>query len=263
MRRARSPMAFAKAIPTLAFLVVLVGGAMLTAGLGPLAASQGRAAGPARPNVGVIETDDQTVESMRVMSNVNSLIGDKGVRFKNSFVNYSLCCPSRAPFLTGQYAHNHGVVDNTEPSGGFQRFESLHGNNHLAVWLHDAGYYTALIGKYLNGYNTLAIPPGWSEWYAAIKADQDVYHYNLNENGTSVFYGYKPSDFKQDVLTAKAEDFVNRRAPNAQPFFLWLTYTAPHWGGLPGPNPPSDCQGAATPAPRHAHAFDSEPLPKS
>ncbi len=87
------------------------------------------------------------------MHNVKALIGNKGARFKNSFVNYSLCCPSRATFLTGQYAHNHGVLDNTPPDGGFPRFESLHGDNNLAVWLQDSGYYTALIGKYLNGYD--------------------------------------------------------------------------------------------------------------
>src|SRR5256885_50085 len=69
-------------------------------------------AASARPNVLVIETDDQTVEQMRVMDNVNSLIGAHGVTFHNSFVNYSLCCPSRATFLTGQYAHNHGVWSN-------------------------------------------------------------------------------------------------------------------------------------------------------
>ena len=62
-----------------------------------------------RPNIVVIESDDQTVESMRVMHDVNSLIGDGGATFRNSFVNYSLCCPSRATFLTGQYEHNHRV----------------------------------------------------------------------------------------------------------------------------------------------------------
>ena len=75
----------------------------------------------------VIESDDQTVESMRVMDNVNSLIGAQGATFKNNFVNYSLCCPSRATFLTGQYAHNHGVLGNSPPNGGFSRFEALHG----------------------------------------------------------------------------------------------------------------------------------------
>ena len=64
------------------------------------------------------------------------------------------------------------------------------------------------------------------------------------------------------MLTAKAVGFINRRAPKPQPFFLWLTYTAPHVAGPdPNPNPPSDCSGAAKPAPRDAHAFDSEPLP--
>jgi arylsulfatase A-like enzyme len=222
------------------------------------------AAAPRSPNVLVIESDDQTLESMRVMNNVNSLIGAEGATFQNSFVNYSLCCPSRATFLTGQYEHNHGVTNNTGPTGGFDRFESLHGNNNLAVWLQDAGYYTAMIGKYLNGYsNSPLVPPGWSEWHAAAPYDQYVYNYRLNDDGTIVSYGHNPADFKQDVLTGKAVDFVARRVHAAQPFFLWLTYTAPHVGSPdPNPNPPSDCGTAAKPAPRHAHAFDTEPLPK-
>ena len=66
-----------------------------------------------------------------------------------------------ATFLTGQYAHNHGVWSNQAPKGGFQKFEALHANNNLAVWLHRAGYFTAMIGKYLNQYkNQPAIPPG-------------------------------------------------------------------------------------------------------
>ncbi len=95
------------------------------------------------------------------MPKVNSLIVKKGARFANSFVNYSLCCPSRATFLTGEYAHNHEVLGNSPPDGGFGRFQALHGNDNLAVWLQDAGYHTALIGKYLNGYsNDLPVPPG-------------------------------------------------------------------------------------------------------
>jgi N-acetylglucosamine-6-sulfatase len=219
----------------------------------------------ATPNVVVIETDDQTVESMKVMDNVNSLIGDHGTTFSNSFVNFSLCCPSRATFLTGQYAHNHGVISNAPPDGGFPRFESLHGDNNLAVWLQDAGYYTALVGKHLNRYaNDPLIPPGWSEWYASsYPSDQAVYDYTLNENGTLVHYGTDVADFKQDVFTSKAVDFVERRAPNAQPFFLWLTYTAPHISTEPNPNPPFGCDNAAKPAPRHASAFGAEPLPQT
>jgi N-acetylglucosamine-6-sulfatase len=251
-------------IPVLTMLGVP--GALAVAGSGTSPATLGQAAAAAdTPNVLVIESDDQTLESMRVMGNVNSLIGDQGATFQNSFVNYSLCCPSRATFLTGQYEHNHGVLGNQPPNGGFDRFEALHGDNNLAVWLQDAGYYTAMIGKYLNRYaNDPPVPPGWSEWYAAAPPpDQDVYNYTLNENGTLVDYGQSPVDFKQDVLTGKAVDFVDRRAPGVQPFFLWLTYTAPHVGGPePNPNPPFDCQSTAKPAPRHAVAFDFEPLPR-
>jgi arylsulfatase A-like enzyme len=222
------------------------------------------AAAPPRPNVLVIESDDQTAESMRVMDHVNARIGAQGATFRNSFVNYSLCCPSRATFLTGQYEHNHGVQGNQPPNGGFRRFQTLHGSNNLAVWLQNAGYYTGMIGKYLNGYSdNPTVPPGWSEWRAAGFDTQAAYDYKLNENGTEVNYGQSPADFKQDVLTRKAVGFVNRRAPAAQPFFLWLTYTAPHKAGPePSPNPPFDCQDTAKPAPRHAHSFDSEPLPR-
>src|SRR5213592_1566352 len=205
------------AIPVLATLGIAAALVVTGAHRPPPTVDQAAAA-PVKPNVLVIETDDQTLESMRVMDNVNSLIGDHGATFENSFVNYSLCCPSRATFLTGQYEHNHGVLDNAPPNGGFGRFEDLHGRNNLATWLHRAGYYTGLIGKYLNGYdNTPRIPPGWSDWRAAAPDVQGVYDYTLNENGRLVHYGTDPADFKQDVLTRKAVDFVDRRAPTAKP----------------------------------------------
>ncbi|HXF00303.1 MAG TPA: sulfatase [Solirubrobacterales bacterium] len=216
-----------------------------------------------QPNVLVVETDDQTVKSMRVMENVKAHVGARGATFRNSFVNYSLCCPSRTTFLTGQYVHNHRVYGSPATSA-FPRFQAVYGNNNLAVWLQGAGYYTAMIGKYLNGYsNSPRVPPGWSEWRAAAPDTQKVYDYTLNENGTLVHYGHDPADYKQDVLTRKAVSFVSRRAPKPQPFFLWLTYTAPHSGGpSPNRNRPFNCSGTAKPAPRHAHAFDSRRLPR-
>ncbi len=253
-------MTVSRSMPLL--IALAVAGALAIAGSGTPPASLGQApAAQARPNIVVIETDDQTRRSMRVMDNVNSLIGGRGVTFTNSFVNYSLCCPSRATFLTGQYMHNHRVFDNQAPSGGFGRFHTLHGDNNLAVWLRRAGYYTAMFGRYLNGYAFRPlVPPGWSEWRTG--ANQKVYGYTLDENGAMVRYGQDPADFKQDVLTRKAVGLVHRRAPRARPFFLWLTSAAPHVGEPPNPNPPFDCRAAATPAPRHGHAFDSEPLPR-
>jgi arylsulfatase A-like enzyme len=253
------------ALPAVAAGVLLVTGALAVVDWGAPPAPLDRAtAAQSRPNVLVIESDDQALESMRVMKNVHRLIGDQGATFANSFVNYALCCPSRATFLTGQYAHNHGVMGNLPPDGGFQRFQALHGDDNLAVWLRKAGYHTGLVGKYLNGYeNDPEVPPGWSDWHAASPATQRVYNFPLNDNGARTHYGTAPADFKQDVLTGKAVEFVNRRAPKPKPFFLWLTYTAPH-AGPPNsnPNPPSNCQRSAKPAPRHARAFDSAPLPR-
>ncbi|HEY7151791.1 MAG TPA: sulfatase [Solirubrobacterales bacterium] len=261
MEDRRAKRAAARRVVPVMALAVLAGGTWAAARTHSEAAD--RAAASGRPNVLVIETDDQTLESMKVMHSVNSLIGAHGATFTNSFVNYSLCCPSRATFLTGQYAHNHGVLSNKGARGGFPRFEALHAHNNLAVWLKNAGYHTALIGKYLNRYaNHPPVPPGWSEWQAAAPDDQGVYDYTLNQNGDLVHLHNKPADFKQDVLTRRAVSFVHRRARQPQPFFLWLTYTAPHVGyPEPSPNPPHNCAGAAKPPPRYSKAFANAPLP--
>src|SRR6185312_5990196 len=88
-----------------------------------------------RPNVVVIMSDDQTVEEMRVMPQTRSLIGSAGMTFRNSAVTYSLCCPSRATFLTGQYPHNHHVRSNGGTDGGFEKLDHT---NTLPVWLQRA-----------------------------------------------------------------------------------------------------------------------------
>jgi N-acetylglucosamine-6-sulfatase len=213
-----------------------------------------------RPNVVVVMSDDQTADSMRFMPQVNEQLGAQGATFANNFVNYSLCCPSRSTFLTGQYAHNHGVLSNQLPDGGFQKLDST---NTLPVWLQQDGYYTAHIGKYLNGYEQVRnVPPGWTEWYGTTQTYQ-YYGYQLNENGTIVDYGTSAEEYQSDLFTRKAVDFINRRAPESQPFFLSVAYLAPHSGGPnPSPQPPDDCESTAKPAPRHATAFDSEPLPQ-
>ncbi len=259
----RAGSALTAAVALLAFAALVAGLGVGGAGTRSQAAGQATAATDP-PNVVVIETDDQTLESMKVMHSTNSLIGSQGAKFTNSFVNYSLCCPSRSTFLTGQYAHNHGVLSNQGATGGFHRFESLHAHNNLAVWLHNAGYYTALVGKYLNGYaNRPRVPPGWSDWHATAPDDQSVYDYILNDNGTLVHYHSHPADYKQDVLTRTAVDLIDRRAPKPTPFFLWLTYTAPHVANSdPSPNPPHDCGNAAKPPARYSHAFANAPLPK-
>ncbi len=203
---------------------------------------------------------------MPLMPEVSERIGERGATFPDNFTNWALCCPSRATYLTGQYARNHMVRGNSQPNGGYATFSALHGTNNLAVWMRDGGYFTGYIGKYMNGYALGSapneVPQGWNEWYAMASEGQRVYDYDLNENGTSVPYGTTEADFKGDVLTGKAVDFLERRAPESQPFFLSVGYTAPHGGGPdPSPQPPADCADTAKPAPRHATAFDAEPLP--
>jgi len=125
--------------------------AILAVLAGSSAVAQTAASADTRPNVVVVMTDDQNVSSLAVMPNVKALLANAGTTFTNSFVAYPLCCPSRASYLTGQYPHNHGVMANVAPDGGYYQ---LRGDETLPVWLSRAGYQTAHIGKYLNGYGT-------------------------------------------------------------------------------------------------------------
>jgi N-acetylglucosamine-6-sulfatase len=229
----------------------------------PAAASEPEAAAAPRPNIVVVMSDDQTVESMRVMANVDQLLARQGATFVNNYVSYSLCCPSRATFLSGQYAHNHGVMGNAPPQGGYEKWRATEGNS-LPAWLQQAGYRTVHIGKYLNGYGRQEpthVPPGWSEWYGSVDpSTYQFYNYTLNENGRLVKRGAAAQDYQADVYTAKAVDAVKRLAPQAQPFFLSVAYLAPHSGGPREADDPRN-QATPVPAPRHRNRFAAEPLP--
>lgn len=231
-------------------------------GIGP-ARSHVRAAGPKRPNIVVIMTDDQTLESMKVMERTNRLLGEQGVTFDNNFVSFSLCCPSRATFLTGQYAHNHGVQGNGPPLGGYYKLDST---NTLAVWLQRAGYTTVHLGKYLNGYGTRnprEVPPGWSEWHASIDpSTYQYYDYTLNENGqlTHPCPTDRPECYQTDLYAQKAREIIRRRSAEPKPFFLWVAFIAPHAGGPPDPDDPP-YPPTPSPAPRHRNYFAGTALP--
>ena len=128
--------------------------------------------------------------------------------FDRYYTTTSECCPSRASILTGQYPHHTGVVANFGPSG----YPSFDESSTLATWLHDAGYTTALVGKYLNGYTLDGnhhVPPGWDRWVAIDSVPEERYYrYTLNEDGHLVDFGRRPADYSTSVLTSKAVDFV-------------------------------------------------------
>ncbi len=228
----------------------------------------GAAAADARPNVVVVMSDDQTLEEMRFMPKTERLIGEAGATFPTTVTNWPLCCPSRATFMTGQYAHNHGVLGNKEPQGGFAHLDTEHT---LPVWLQRSGYYTIHIGKFLNGYESsgVGVPPGWSDWHGS-KLTYFYYGYRLWEAGQVVTYGSSgedpddpsaPETYSTDVLTDKAVAAIAERAPSEQPFFLSVAYLAPHVG-RPETTPEARCANTAKPAIRDAGRLADEPLPQ-
>ena len=91
------------------------------------------------PNVVVIMTDDQTAASLGPDAPGAALLADEGTRFEQAIASFPLCCPARATNLTGQYAHNHGVLHNGRP---VRRLSALDHTNSLPVWLQAAGYRT-------------------------------------------------------------------------------------------------------------------------
>jgi N-acetylglucosamine-6-sulfatase len=210
-----------------------------------------------KPNIIMFTTDDQTVRDLIAMPKTQALIGSAGANFPHAYVSMPLCCPSRVTVQTGQYAHNHGVMGNTPPQGGYDRFND---QNDLPVWLQSAGYRTIHIGKMPNGFGTEThetyVPPGWGpfnngngrgEFYAFIKPASAYFGFSIDENG--VLKQYDADDYQTDVYADIAVDRIDRHfaAHAADPLYMQVQFFAPH--------DPAD------PAPRHAGAFATTPLP--
>lgn len=182
------------------------------------------AARPGAPNFVVVTTDDQDAASFNraLMPRTMKLVAGRGTRFTESVVSSPECCPSRATFISGQYDHNHGVFSN-EP--GYPDFVDK--EETLPVWLQRAGYETALVGKFLNGYEPKEEPaPGFDEWHALI--GENYFDFGVSVNGEPTHYGADPANYVTDVLTREAESLIERYAAGERPFFLWLTHVAPH-----------------------------------
>jgi N-acetylglucosamine-6-sulfatase len=207
------------------------------------------------PNILFVLTDDLDLAGVEYMPQVKSYLVDGGTSFSNYFVNISLCCPSRATILRGQYAHNTGVYTNQKEDGSFI-YLYRHGleKSTIATWLKRKGYRNGYIGKYFNGYPRQApknyIPPGWDEWASPINDSGYMgYKYTLNENGNFVEYGDRPEDYNADVYTKKAQQFINQAAQDKKPFFLYISYFAPHQPAIP--------------APRHSELFPDAIAPRT
>jgi N-acetylglucosamine-6-sulfatase len=209
-----------------------------------------------RPNILFILADDMRASDLDYMPNTQNLLTNQGVKFTKAWVTRSLCCPSRATVLRGQYTHNHRVWVNVPPVGGFWKFydQGLESST-VATWLDDAGYETILIGKYLNRYGldrdgnyapTTHRPPGWDRWYAWEGAYPSATTYDINENGEIVTY-QRSEIHDTDLHAQTAESFI-RQTKGGAPFFMYLSPNAPHHPSYS--------------APRHAGMFSNTALPK-
>lgn len=188
----------------------------------------------AAPNIVFILADDMEPALVSEMPQVAEM-RRTGTTFTRAYVTTPVCAPSRATILTGRYAHNTGVRSNGTPFGGYQQFlnRGMHRQT-FAVWLRNAGYRTALIGKYINAYpgnaGTLHIPPGWDEWVTPINEIyiHQKYWVSMNENGARVAYRGAPDDYVTQIYTRKAVAFIRASAAAGRPFALYLSPPSPH-----------------------------------
>ncbi|MFI5843932.1 sulfatase [Catenuloplanes sp. NPDC051500] len=216
-------------------------------------AQTGRVA-PAPPNIVFILADDLSPDLLRFMPQVRGLAAG-GTSFANYVVTDTLCCPSRASIYTGRFPHNTGVFTNAAPDGGWAVFRQR-GNERdtYGTALQRAGYRTAMLGKYLNGYQPASghVPPGWDQWAVGGDAYRQ-FDYTLNENGVPRAYG---AEYLTDVLTAKASAFIEMSAGDRTPFFVEISTFAPHSPFTPAPQDVDAFPGLTAP---RGPAFDRLP----
>jgi N-acetylglucosamine-6-sulfatase len=195
-----------------------------------------------RPNIVFVLTDDLDSNSMKYLGGLRNITGQHGTTFEKAYVSNSLCCPSRATILRGQYPHNHGIRSNVPPTGGHDKFRNTGKDQSTVVtWLNDAGYQTKFIGKYMNGYDELYVPPGWDEWFGWLGEYKSQ---KVNDNGRV----FQVQGRDTDLFTKKAVDFIRRASANPKPFFLSVWTRAPHQPAIP--------------APRYEDRFKDTPLPR-
>lgn len=171
-----------------------------------------------RPNFLIIITDDQRYDTMPYMPNTQAGIFDQGVTFSKGFITTPFCCPSRSSIFTGMYAHNHQVHENGDPLN----IETV------MTALHNDGYYTGLVGKYLNSW--VGEPrPEFDSW-VAFRSGQAAYKDpELNVDGE---WGIHPG-YITYILADYAIEFLDKASKQSEPFMLIFAPNAPHTPATP------------------------------
>ena len=208
-----------------------------------------------RPNIVFILVDDLRWDELGIAGhpfiktpNIDR-IGKEGALFRNAFMTTPLCCPSRASFLTGQYAHTHGITDNVDRSAQSHTLVTF------PLLLHQSGYETAFIGKWHMG-NDDKPRPGFDRW-VSFKGQGTYLNPNINEDGKPV----KHTGYITDILNGYAVEFIKR--PHDKPFLIYLAHKAIH------PEVTQNDDGSVNladaelfiPAERHRDLYAGKPVP--
>lgn len=192
---------------------------VVAAGLGSLPSGPATAQ-TSRPNVLIIFTDDQrAMDTMQVMPRTQEWFGQGGTTFMNGYAATPLCCPARAAIMSGRFAHNSGVKTNANA-------EDLAQDSTLQAQLQAAGYRTALVGKYLNGWPIGTDPPYFHRWHVLNPSPDTYYGNEFNNNGT---VGTEPN-YSTDVIRDHAVSLIQNDVggTDEQPWFLYVAPFAPH-----------------------------------
>jgi N-acetylglucosamine-6-sulfatase len=198
-------------------------------------------AAPTPPNIVVIITDDMRHDQMGDMPTVVSDLIGKGRSFDAGFIVDPICCPSRTSFLRGQYAHTTSVYDIDGPWGGWGQIRTADLEQEmLPVWLDRAGYFTAEVGKYQNGYTALVKPPGWDYWRGKNGGYQNNFKFACIAPDPSCpttskwqIYSSTNPGYEAHEVTNRALEAIQRSG--SAPFFGWFSYFAPHSPMTPEP----------------------------
>lgn len=172
-------------------------------------------AAPAQPNVLIIITDDQRIESMGPMRRTRFWFRQGGTEYLNAFATTPLCCPSRASIFTGRYAHNHKVRTNADA-------HELDQKSTLQRYLEDHSYQTGIVGKYLNSWT--GTPPHFDQWHTF--ENRSAYrNAPFNSNGVV----HKVKRYSTDYISSRARAMVRDfELSDSKPWFLVVATWAPH-----------------------------------
>ncbi len=159
--------------------------------------------------------------------------------------------------ITGQYGHNNGVLANRPGYGALTDRRST-----LPAWLRAAGYRTAHVGRWMNGFRKFGgggAAPGWDSWFT-MGESQTYFGYKVNDDGSEIRFGKGRRDYVTRVLNQAALKVIRREVGSSRPFYLQLDHIAPHADGANGEKT-GPCAHSAIPPSRAPTGFETTPLP--